>query len=257
MKYIRVYWILIACLPRLLQAEDATEIMRKVYDRPDGDDFQGTLRMTLTNHRGSQRVREMSTYSKDYPRETRALTFFRAPADVRGTGFLQYDYDESNKDDDRWLYLPALKKSKRIGGSSNSDSFMGSDFTYDDWGGRKLEDDTHSFLREDTIDGHAVWVIESRPVDKGDTYGRFINWIRKDALIEVKTEFYDRSDQLLKVLDVMEIKRIDGYWTASRMIMRNVQDKHQTLIEQLDILYDQGLDDGIFRVSSLERGRIR
>lgn len=255
--YLLVLLIWITLAPIFTQAQDSTEIMHKVYNRPDGDDFQGTLRMTLTNQRGSQRVREMVVYSKDYLDETRALTFFEAPADVRGTGFLQYEYDGSAKEDDRWLYLPALRKSKRISGSSDSDSFMGSDFTYDDWGGRELEDDIHTLLREESIEGYPVWVIESKPVDEEDIYSRFITWIRKDAHIEVKTEYYDRSGELLKVLNVLDIRQINGYWSIFKMIMKNVQDNHQTLIEQLDINYDQGLDDNLFRVSSLERGRIR
>ncbi len=249
--------IWITSAPMFIHAQDSTEIMHKVYNRPDGDDFQGTMRMTLINHRGSRRVREMAVYSKDYLDDTRALTFFQAPADVRGTGFLQYEYDNSGKEDDRWLYLPALKKSKRISGSSDSDSFMGSDFTYDDWGGRELEDDTHTLLREELLDGHAVWVIESKPVNDDDPYSRFITWVRKDTYVEIKAEYYDRSGELLKVLNVADVRQVDGYWTIFKMTMKNVQDDHQTVIEQLDISYDQGLDDNLFRVSSLERGRIR
>ncbi len=257
MKSLRMFLMLIIVAPLPVLAQDATEIMRQFYDRPDGDDFQGTLRMTLINHRGSQRVREMAVFSKDDPGGTRSLTFFETPSDVRGTGFLQHEYDEPGKEDDRWLYLPALKKSKRISGSSDGDSFMGSDFTYDDWGGRKLEDDTHVLLREESIDGHPVWVIESTPIDEDDTYSRFITWLRRDSYVEMKTEFYDRSGELLKTLETGEVRQIDGYWTVLDMTMENVQDNHRTFIEQLDIAYDQGLGDGIFRVSTLERGRIR
>jgi outer membrane lipoprotein-sorting protein len=260
MKYLATIMIIALLIPgttSLLAQQTGAEIMQMAYDRPDGDDYSGNMRMTLINKRGSTRVREMKIYSKDEGEDTKSLTYFTKPADVRGTGFLQYEYDDPEKEDDRWLYLPALKKSRRITGSSDDDSFMGSDFTYDDWGGRTLEEDTHKLLREETLDGEACWVIESKPKDEDNQYSRFVSWIRQNSYVEKKVEFYDRRGELLKILNVEELKQVSGYWTPFRMVMKNVQDEHQTIIEQLDIEYDQGLSDSLFRVSSLERGRIR
>lgn len=249
--------LLLAIPAAILLAQDGTEIMIKVYDRPDGDDYTGSMRMTLINKRGSERVREMKIYSKDKGEDTWNLTYFLAPADVRGTGFLQYEYDDADREDDRWLYLPALKKSRRISGSADGDSFMGSDFTYDDWGERNVADDLHELLREEEHAGYTCWVVESKPVDEDDQYSRIVSWIRQDNFVELKVDFYDRAGELLKTLIVEDIQQVGGYWTPFKMTMTNVQDEHRTIIEQLDISYDQGLDDSLFRVSTLERGRIR
>ncbi|MBO4804796.1 MAG: outer membrane lipoprotein-sorting protein [Paludibacteraceae bacterium] len=115
--------------------------------------------------------------------------FFLYPSDVKGTGFLTWDYDQANKDDDKWLYLPAMKKTRRISGSSSkTDYFMGTDFTYDDMGRRNLEEDTHTLLREETLNGHKCWVLQSSPKKAGDIYTKRISWIRQDCLIPVKVD---------------------------------------------------------------------
>ena len=105
--------------------------------------------------------------------------FFQSPADVRNTSFMNWSYDKAGKDDDQWIYLPALKKVKRISSDSKSDYFMGSDFTYDDLGDRKLEDDTHKLLREEALDGIDYYVVESVPVDEDYMYSKTITWINK------------------------------------------------------------------------------
>jgi outer membrane lipoprotein-sorting protein len=236
---------------------DGYQVAKMVDQRPDGDDYTGTMKMTLINKRGSSRVREFKMFSLDFEEGTKGLTYFTAPADVRGTGFLQYEYDNPDKEDDRWLYLPALKKSRRISGSSDSDSFMGSDFTYDDWGGFDLEENKYELLREETISGHECWVLKVTPIDEDSIYSSYKTWIRKDALLDIKVEYFDRSGAMLKTLTVDDLRNIDGYWTPFKMTMKNVQDDHTTVIEQLDISYDTGLDSSLFRVSSLERGRVR
>lgn len=114
------------------------DIMLKVYDRHDGNDQKGTMHMTLINRRGRTRERTVLFLSKDYGKDTKSITYFESPADVKGTGFLQSEYDDPSKEDDRWLYLPALKKVRRITGSSKNEYFMGTDFTYDDIGKRAV-----------------------------------------------------------------------------------------------------------------------
>lgn len=232
------------------------EIMIMVDEREDGEDRQSQMEMILINKRERRRVREIKSYSKDYGKDTKKVMVFQKPADVKGTGFLLWEYDEQNRDDDRWLYMPALRKVRRISGSSNNDYFMGSDFTYDDMGDRNVDEDTHKLLREEKLDGHDCWVVESIPKANDDMYVKKIAWIRKDVNIAVKVEYYDKIG-LMKIFYVKEIKQIDGIWSICKMFMDNLREKHKTELILKNISYNKGLKDNIFTVSSIERGRIR
>ena len=165
-------------------AQTGREIAQKVKDRPDGDTRRSEMVMTLINKRGAVRERKLISYSIDVGKEKKdrkSIMFFQYPGDVKGTGFLTWDYDELNKDDDKWLYLPAIKKTRRISGSSaKQDYFMGSDFTYDDMGSRNVDEDTHTLLGEETVDGQKCWKLESLPKDKRDIYSRKTALIRQD-----------------------------------------------------------------------------
>ena len=154
--------------------------------------------------------------------------------------------------------MPAMKKTRRISGSSaRKENFMGTDFTYDDMGGRNIDEDTHRLLKELNIEGFRCWVIESVPKDSGGSYSKTISWIRQDALVAVKVEFYDKRGSLLKTLVVSDVRKQDDIWTPFRMEMKNVQKDHSTVIEITEIQYNTGLEDSLFRVSTLERGRIK
>ncbi|MCK4359573.1 MAG: outer membrane lipoprotein-sorting protein [Candidatus Cloacimonetes bacterium] len=233
------------------------DIAIMVNERPDGNDRKNVTKMTLINRRGKTRERTVLSISKDYGKDSKSIIFFQSPADVKGTGFLQFEYDDPSKEDDRWLYLPALKKVRRISGSSKSDYFMGTDFTYDDMGDRAVDEDNHKLLREEEIDSIKCWVVESIPKDKDYMYSKVVKWIRQDALIPLKVEFYDRQTNLLKVLKISDIRKQDGFWTAFKMEMNNIQDKHKTILEIKEMHYDIGLKDNLFRVTTLERGRIK
>jgi hypothetical protein len=232
------------------------DIMTKVKERPDGDDRRITTQITLINKRGKNRERTVMLLSKDYGKDSKSIMFFQSPADVKGTGFLQYEYDDPSKDDDRWLYLPALKKVRRISGSSKSDYFMGTDFTYDDMGEHSVDEDTHTLIREEEVDGQKCWVVESVPLDKGYMYSKKISWIRQENFTALKVEFYDRQGDLLKTLTVPDLRMQDGFWTVFKMEMDNLQEKHKTVLEIKEMSYNLGLEDSLFRVSTLERGRV-
>ena len=237
--------------------ETGRDIMLKVDNRPNGEDRVMEMTMTLINRRDRTRERSMVLYSKDYGKDSKSLFYFEKPADVDGTGFLSWGYDDPEKDDDRWLYLPALKRTKRISGSSRNDSFMGSDLTYDDMGDRSVDEDTHRLIGEEEVDGSMCWIVESTPRDPEDMYSRMVQWIRQDALIGVKGEFFDRKGDLLKTMQKNEIRRHDGFWVSFRMEMVNVQDNHRTILEITSATFDTGLEDDLFRTSTLERGKPR
>lgn len=241
----------------MLSAMDGREIMLKVEERPDGDDRRREMTMTLINRRNRKRIRSMLLFSKDYGKDVKSIFYFQKPADVKGTAFLSWGYDNPDHDDDRWLYLPAMKKSRRISGKSKNDYFMGSDLTYDDMGNRSVDEDTHRLLREENLDGCDCWVIESIPKDKDYMYSRVVSWIRKDALMAVKRDFYDRHGNMLKTMVMKDIRKEQGFWTAFRLEVYNVQENHRTVLEITKAAYDLGLRDSLFRVSTLQRGRLK
>ena len=233
------------------------DIMLRADERPDGDDRKSVMHMTLINKRGKTRERTILSYSKDYGPDTKTLMYFQQPADVKGTGFLAWEYEDASKDDDRWLYMPALKKVRRISGSSKNDYFMGSDFTYDDMGDRAVDEDTHQFLREESFEENLCWVVESIPKEDDYMYSKVIYWIRQDAYIAAKIEYYDRQGKLMKTLTCPDVRQTRGFWTIYQFKMDNFQEKHQTILEMEEIEYDTGIEDNMFRVSNLERGRIQ
>jgi len=238
--------------------ETGRDIMLAANDRPDGETRKSVMKMELVNKRGSTRVRTMLSYSKDFGKDKKTIMFFQQPADVKGTGFLTWDYNDESKADDRWLYLPAMKKTRRISGTSaRKEYFMGSDFTYDDMGNRDVDAYVHKILKEETIAGQPCWVIESTPKENEGMYSKQISWVRKDNYLAVKVEFYDMQGSVLKVLEVNQIKQIDGFWTATEMIMTNQQRNHKTVIRFESIAFNNPVDDQAFTVNSLEKGYIQ
>jgi hypothetical protein len=212
--------------------------------------------MTLISGRGAPRIREVSYYFKDYGDTEKILMAFKSPRDVAGTGYLSFSYDDG-RDDDIWLYVPAIKRIRRITGSGKNDDFMGTDFTYEDMGSRSLDKDNFTLQGEERIDGEPCWVVEARPKDSRDPYGRRVIRVRKDSSVLNAVDYYDRQNRLLKELRVSGIRQIDGIWTAHKMEMTNIQSRHSTVIEMTDIRFNIPLDESLFAVSSLERENLR
>ncbi len=255
----KALFILAACMMATFgaNAQNLTgrEIIQKVKDRPDGDTRYGEMELTLIKKNGSSRQRKVSSWAMDEDKDTKKMMFFTYPGDVKGTGFLTWDYDQIGKEDAKWLYLPAMKKTRRISGSSSkTDYFMGTDFTYDDMGSRHIDEDKHTLLREEMKDGHKCWVVESVPVDKHEIYSRKVTWIRQDCLVAVCAEYYDKLNKLHRLLTISEIKKIQDFWTICKMEMKNVQTGHSTVIEVKNTQYDVKIDKDLFTVAKLEKG---
>lgn len=258
--FIPLLFLFMADSPAASQPADAKqggrEIMVMVDERPDGFDRKSEIKMTLTNRRNRQRIREIVSFKKEYGKDSKMLMFFKKPADVKGTSFLTWDYDEIEKDDDKWLYMPALRRVRRISGSSNNDYFMGTDFTYDDMGDRNVDEDRHTLLREEKIDGVDCWVVESVPLGEDELYIKKIIWIRKDALVSIKTEYFDKTG-LMKIFKVTGLEKISGFWTITKMEMENIVEEHKTEMEIKNIRYNQNLKDSLFKVAAISKGKLR
>lgn len=259
MKYFKfqifVAMVLLVTISASAQSLTGRDIMQKVDDRPDGDTRFMEMTMKLINKRKRIRERNVESYSMDIGKDKKTIMFFLYPGDVKGTGFLTWDYDEIDRDDDKWLYLPAMKKTRRISGTSaKADYFMGTDFTYDDMGSRNIDEDIHKLLREETIDGHKCWVIESTSKDSRDIYSKKISWIRIDCLIALKVEYYDKLSKLHRQLSLSNIEKNDGFWIAKKLVMKNVQTYHETIMEKINPKFNVPIQKGLFTVQKLEDG---
>ncbi len=240
----------------LIFAQSGRDIMLKAHNRPEAKTSKTELTMTIINKRGKKRVRQLQSFSMDVGKDKKTLMFFQYPGDVKGTGFLTWDYDKIGKDDDKWLYLPAMRKVRRISGASaKKDYFMGTDFTYDDMGDRNIDEDTHKLLGEATINGHECWKIESTTKDKRDLFSKKVTWLRKDILIPEKVDFYDRMGKLHRQMVMDKVEKNKQYWVILKMTMTNVQKNHKTIIEFTNMELDQPMKENKFSVQILEKGR--
>ncbi|MBT3210239.1 MAG: outer membrane lipoprotein-sorting protein [Bacteroidetes bacterium] len=257
MKNLNITTIVIAILIAASFSANAqltgTQIIEKAYNRATGDDQTSLLTMTLTNKQGKQRVRKIKQYTKDIGDVEKSIMFFQSPADVKNTSFMNWSYD-SDKSDDQWIYLPALKKTKRISSDSKSDYFMGSDFTYDDLGDRKLEADKHKLLRTEKLDGKECYVVEIKSIDEEYMYSKTVAWINKANFIGVKKEFYDEDGELLKILNIKSYEEISGFWIVTNSEMKNVQKNHTTSMVLSDVKVNVGVSASKFTERMMMRG---
>jgi outer membrane lipoprotein-sorting protein len=259
MKTLKISLMLIALIftsniSTYAQQLTALQIVENVYNRTVGDDMTSDLTMTLTNSSGDSRVRKIIQFTRDFENVEKKIMFFVSPADVKNTSFMNWSYEELGKDDDQWIYLPALKKTKRISSDSKSDYFMGSDFTYDDLGDRQPNQDIHKIIREEKLNGEVCYVIESTPKDTDYMYSKTITWIIKDKWIGLKKEFYDEDEELLKILSVEKYENINGFLIITHTVMNNEQNDHKTIMELKNVKINSGIDDGKFTERIMTRG---
>ncbi len=243
----------------------ALEVMKRVDRRDDGDRSIADMRMLLIDRNGSQRSRSLRTFGIDQGEDSYSLMFFLTPGDLKGTGFLSYDYDTAGIDDDQWLFLPALKKVKRIASSDKSGSFMGSDFSYADLTKRRLRDYTYTFYEkqpEVVIYGKKCWVIKSVPknqkVIEETGYIKSMLFVRKDNHVVVRAINYLDDSNDMKYFDIKKMELIDGIWTALEIHMTRKKGKktvHRTILTHDNVQYNkESVDESLFTTRYLEKG---
>ena len=243
---------------------EARAIMEKVDARDDGDNQVSFMEMILIDKKGSDRVRKIHTFSKDKGEDTLKLMFFQHPADVKDTAFLTYDYDDPDRDDDQWLYLPALRKTKRIASTDKSGSFMGSDLTYSDMTSRNLEDYDYTFYekgKEKDVNGVKTWVIWSIPRSKAimeeTGYEKSLLFVRQDNFFVIRALNWVRDGGYLKYMDIKKLDLIDGIRVATEMHVtkkRGRDTAHKTILKLSDVKFNQDLEDDLFTVRRMEKG---
>ena len=215
-----------------------------------GSDMRVHVSMVLINQQGGERKRELTMLRKNMGSggEQRYFMYFHAPPDVKGTTFLVWKYPA--KDDDRWIYIPAIKLVRRIAASDRRSSFVGSDFTYEDVSGRDVSDETSTLLRSDTLEDRPCYVVEGRPVGSAD-YARRVSWIDSERWIPLQEEYFDSRGQKIRVFTADRVEEIGKHWTVTRRTMRNLQTGQRTEVAFQDASYDLGLPDNLFTERTL------
>jgi hypothetical protein len=234
----------------------ADEIARRVQDRETGRDSKAELRMKLYDRRGRVRDRALTLLSLRRPAGDRSLIRFTYPNDIRGTGFLVWEHPQG--DDERFLYLPSLGRVRRIAGSEAQESFVGSDFSYEDIGGRELDDYTYALADENAAwtgpDGspRPAYRLESRRKDPSVEFPRVVSLILKDSFLVVHADVYNRRNEKQKVYTVRRLQQIQGIWTVLESAMANDLDRTRTELTVERIVYNTGLGEAAFTRRELE-----
>lgn len=215
----------------------ADEIMKRNFFASKINTLETDTTMLLVSDRGQTRERKMKTLQRMKPNhiDSKLLIRFNAPADIRGVGYLQIENGEA--EDDQWIYLPALKKSRRLVANNKRDSFMGSDFSYGDFSRPKVEMYKHAVLRREASDGHDCVVVESLPRDEAIRqdrgYNKKITWVRTDSFLEARIDYFDLSGALLKTQIATDHKVVEpetGRWFVMHRETFNFQTKHKTIL---------------------------
>ncbi len=236
--------------------EKGKEIAEEADRRDTGfGDSTSDLQMVLRNRHGQESNRELRNKTLEVDGDgDKTLVIFDKPRDVQGTAFLNYTHKDGP--DDQWLYLPALKRVKRIASNNKSGPFMGSEFAYEDISSQEVEKFTYKYLKDETVDGADHFVVERYPTDPKSGYKRQIVWYDKAEYRLMKIEFYDRKDELLKTLTYSGYEQyLDKFWRASTMDMVNHQTGKSTTLTWSDFKFNTGLTDRDFDNNSLKRAR--
>ncbi len=260
MRKILVSWLfaVVLLLPLSGHALTADEIMKNYVDQFKVRDETNVATMTLVNTSGKERRRSITLMTKEYGGSLhKILIRFTAPENIRGAGLLIVE--NSGRSDDEWLFLPELKRIKKISTSERSHSFMGSEFSYEDLHSEVMKDYRYALKGSEPCGAHECFVIEAVPVSSrklAETgYGKRVLWIRKDIFFRVKVDFYDRKGQLLKTETDEGLTDIGGgKYRMNKITMHNNKTGQETLLESTSRVIDSGIPATKFTTTYLKQG---
>lgn len=228
-------------------------------DRVDNSNDRLMTSVMVIERGNSKLVRRMEQLTKRYGedlKDERTRILFMEPADVHGTAYLTWTYDDPGREDDMWVYLPAESLVRRISGGGKKGAFMRSDLANEDIEDRAVDDDEHTLKGTKDVNGAGCYIIESVPrpeLKKETNYSKRIQYIRQDVYLPAYTEYYDKRGKLLKTATFGGYKKIDGIWTITKVIFETPRRKTRTLVQRSGITYNQGLEDSLFLQSGLIR----
>lgn len=244
----------------------AQKVMELMDNRYEGDTRIEDLMLVLIDKNGDKRYMNLINYSREYKKLKKTLMIFKKPADIRNTSYLSYDWNNDKQDDDIWLYLPALKKVKRIASNDKSKSFMGTEFSYYDINGIAVDnwDFKYSEDREGKINNDEVWIVIGTPKKedkekeiKESGYLKIKAWIRKDNYIMIRAKYWKKKGNIIKYQQSKDIKKVDQIWTSHEITMvttKNGMVKHSTVLKKNSVEYNKDINDQFFSTLQMERG---
>jgi hypothetical protein len=237
-------------------------LVAKVNAVDEGLQVTRKLEMTMTDKRGKSRQRSTVSYRKFFGDEKRSILFYQKPNNVKGTGFMTFDYADKQVDDDQWLYLPALRKVRRISSSDRGDYFLGTDLTYEDMkleGKLEPKDYRYKVLGETTVDNQVLINVLATPLSgeiaKELGYSKVEFTVDSSNWIVISSQYWGLRGRPLKSLYATEIRLVDNIWTRHKLTIENHRSGHKTVFTFSDVDYKTQIKDGLFRKNALARGR--
>jgi outer membrane lipoprotein-sorting protein len=213
------------------------------------------LTMLIASSAGSVTTREMRQMVLEVAGDgDKSIMVFDRPRDLKGTAILTFTH--KLEDDEQWLYLPALKRVKRISSADKSGPFMGSEFAYEDLSSQEVEKYSYRYLRDETVNGEPCFVVERIPTDKNSGYTRQIIWVDQAEYRLQRVDYYDRKNTLLKSMSPVNYQQyLNLYWRPAEMIMTNHQTGKSTTLKFGNYQFQTGLQDSDFTPSAISRIR--
>lgn len=258
---VAIFLFLLSAYVSAAELPSGDEIARRINARDEGEAVSRLLTMELTDADGKTRIRNTKGFRKYYGKEKRTVIFYLEPRNIKGTAFLTYDYPQAGKDDDQWLYLPALRKVRRISASDRGDYFLGTDFTYEDIkleSRVSLDDYARKTLGESEVDGVHCLVLESLPVSADIAeelgYGRIEQCVDDTIWMVRQSKMWDVQGKPLKTVSFRDIRQVQGIWTQHELEVVNHKTGHRTRFVFSDVDYRDGVDDRMFTQHALKRG---
>ena len=263
----KIKLLIIALLPvvysNVISAElpSGDIIASNINARDEGIAVSRNLKMQMTDRHGKVRVRETRAFRKYFGDEKRTAIFYQKPKNIKDTAFLTYDYEDKETDDDQWLYLPAMRKVRRISASDRGDYFLGTDLSYEDI---KLEtrvsvkDYSRKTIAEDVVDGVHCYIVEETAID--NETAEELGHLRRESCVDDsiwmtrRSKFWDLQNNLLKTTYFKDISKVQGIWTAHTIEVENHKTGHHTVFSFSDVNYTDGVKDSVFSKNALKRG---
>ena len=240
----------------LTAEERGLQIITELDKRDTGfGDSKAVLKMRLINRAGDESLRSLKMKTLEVIGDgDKSLIVFHSPRDIKGTAFLSFTH--ALVPDEQWLYLPALKRVKRISSSNKSGPFLGSEYAFEDLTSFEVAKYKYKYLRDEETEGIACYVIELIPQYQHSGYTKEVAWIDKERYIAIKVDYYDRKESLLKTQLFKDYKQyLNQYWRAGEQLMTNHQNGKSTALLWEDYEFGMGLTDRDFDKNTLKRAR--
>ena len=242
-------------------ARTGREIAEQINARNDGQTVEQVTEMELIDSGGSRITREIRTFRKYYGTDRKTVVFFVGPKNIKGTAFLTFDYADGARDDDQWLYLPAARKVRRISASDRGGYFIGTDFTYEDIkNGTKVSLDDFEWEAggEEACGQAQCLILDGTAVDEETArdigYSRVKLWVDPNTWVALRRRAWDIGGNLLKTVEVSDVRQVDGIWTPHLVDADNHKTKHRTIFKITQVKNDAAIDDSLFNQDQLQRG---